>query len=152
MKNQRFLWIGLSVSISLYLITLLFELDLFEKTEAFFRRFERFEVDEIVIPLMVFCVFALIHVFGLVKKSRIEAERAKIYTAMLTSTFQILNNFLDQMRLFQTEARNTPGFDPEIISKFDDTIEKSLEQIKNLAKVSHIDEISIRESMRTNYN
>ena len=152
MKNPRFLWIGLALSISIYLVTLFFELDLFEKMEAIFRKFEKFEIDEIVIPLIVFCLFALVHVFGMVRRSMIEAERAKIYIAMLSSTHHILNNFLDQMRSFQTAVKKTPGLDPNIMSKFDESIEEAEKQLEKLSKISHIDEISIKESLSTKNN
>lgn len=149
MKNQKLIWTGLTISILLYLVTIIFELDLFEKIEQFAREFERFEVDEIIIPLIIFSLFALIQGFTHVKKARIESEKAKIYTAMLSSSYHILNNLLNQMQLFQMTAKATSNFDPDVLSKFDGVIDEATNQIKKLSKISTITEASIKASVGT---
>ncbi|MEP1097451.1 MAG: hypothetical protein ABJG78_20200 [Cyclobacteriaceae bacterium] len=149
MRNKNLIWIGLSISILLYVLTIAFELDLFEKIEQFVRPLERFEVDELIIPVIIFSVFCLLQGFSHVRKARIESEKAKIYTAMLSSTYHILNNLLNQLQLFQMTAKNTAGFDAEVLSKFDEAIDDALGQLEKLSHVSAIDEAAIKASVGT---
>ncbi len=59
-----------------------------------------------------------------------------IYKAMISAIHHVLNNFLNQMQLFKLVAEDTPGFNHEILSLYDDVIDEASGQI---------------EALRTNY-
>lgn len=147
MKNLWLLWVGLTISILLYVTTIIFQLDLFEGLAEIVSRFELFEADELIIPTIVFSLFALVFCFIQIKQTKIEAEKAKIYTAMLSSTYHILNNLLNQMQLFRITATETPDFNRDTLSKFDESVDEAKFLIKKLSEISAIDEASIKASV-----
>lgn len=76
-----------------------------------------------------------------------EREKIKIYKAMIRSTHHILNNFLQQMLIFKLTAEETPGFDRQVLSMYEQIIEDATKQIGALSRISNIDEKSIYESI-----
>lgn len=148
MKNMKFIWIGLTISVLLYLTTVFLQLDLFERAAEVLGSLELFEIDELIIPLIIFSMFALAHVFSQVKKVKIDAEKAKIYTAMLASTYQILNQLIDQMQLVRVAAKASSELDQDAIVKLDAVISEATMQIEKLSKISNIDAASILASQR----
>lgn len=150
MKNLKSIWLGLSISVLLYLTTILLKLDLFERIAEVLGSLESFEIDELLIPLIIFSLFALVHVFSQVRKVKIDAEKAKIYTAMLSSTYQILNQLIGQMQQVQVAAKATSGFDQDALAKLDNSISDASMQVEKLSKISNIDEVSILASLRVN--
>lgn len=150
MKNSKLIWVGFSISLLLYLLTLFFEWDLFERFSSAIQELEDFEFDEVIIPILVFIPFVLTHSFNIKRKARMNEEKEKIYIAMLSSTYHILNNFLNQMQLFKVTAEETPGFDPEVLSHFDTIMNDALKQIEKLSEISNIDESSINDSVSLN--
>lgn len=148
MKNMKFIWIGLTISVLLYLTTVFLQLDLFERAAEVLGSLELFEIDELIIPLIIFSMFALAHVFSQVKKVKIDAEKAKIYTAMLASTYQILNQLIDQMQLVRLAAKASSELDQDAIVKLDAVISEATMQIEKLSKISNIDAASILASQR----
>ncbi|MEM7584476.1 MAG: hypothetical protein AAF560_13895 [Acidobacteriota bacterium] len=146
-KQQGLTLIGLGIAVSALLLTVIFDLDLFERSVGLLEALERYEVDELVIPLLIFLVFALLDQIKNRRSHAVELEKVKIYRAMLTSTHHILNNFLNQMRLFQLTAKDTPGFDPEVLAFYERIVEDASTQIEALGSITEIDEVSIKRSV-----
>ncbi len=139
---------GLIISISVFLIAIIFDMDLFERSIKVMHSLERFEVDEFIIPLFIFFAFSFVDQMKMKNSQRIEVEKIKIYKAMLSSTHYILNNFINQMQLFKMTAKETPQFDRKILSLYDEVITDASTQIEALGAIAQIDEISIKSSVK----
>ena len=147
MKNNKLTLIGLTLAITFYLYTVIFHVDLFEIVISILESKEKFELDELIIPVVIYCTFAMWDLLRERKLVKLESEKVKIYTAMLSSSHHILNNFLNQMQLFRITAAKTPGFPPEVISMYDSIMKDAQTQIKALGNITNIDEKSILESV-----
>lgn len=152
MKRHKLTLIGAAVSVVVYLIIFIFKIELFESFVDFLENFEEFELDEIVIPCVIFIAFAVIDLIKKHKSDTVELERIKIYKAMLSSTHHILNNFLNQMLLFKMTAEDTQGFPPNILALYDQIIKGTTSQIEALGNITSIDETSIVSSVAPKSN
>lgn len=133
---------------TLFLVSNIFELDLFEKIIKMLSTFEKYEIDEMIIPLIIIITSIFIDFKRKADKAKIENEKLKIYKAMIFTTHHILNNFLNQMQLFKMTAEDTPDFPVDVINLFDTTIEEASSQINALSTISQIDEDTIQESVK----
>jgi len=71
-------------------------------------------------------------------KRRKEQEKTDIYEAMIYSTHNILNNFLNQMQLMKMAAKRCDGFDPRALILFDEIVEEAVTLIDRLSHVSNL--------------
>ena len=149
MKSTLLLWIGFVLSLAIYFFTILFDLDLFERVIGFLESVEAYEFDEVIIPLIIFGVFSIVHLNRLRKKAFIDEEKSKIYLAMLSSSFHILRNLLNQIQFFKREAEETPGFSQETITDLDKASKDALDLLENLSHLEKVDEQSIKHSVGT---
>ena len=147
MNNYKLTLIGLALSVIVFLFTIISGADIFEQFLGALEKFERFEIDEILIPVVIFGVFASIDMVRRLKANQMEREKIKIYEAMISATHHILNNFLNQMQLFKMTAEETPDFDPEVLSLYDQIIGETSTQIGALSSITRIDEVSISTSV-----
>ena len=60
MKKYMFTGIGAVLALDVLLVTLIAEIDLFEAAIEFLEEFEEYEIDEFIIPLLIFLIFAFI--------------------------------------------------------------------------------------------
>ncbi len=121
--------------------------DLFEHVVASLKSAERFELDEFIIPALALVIALLTD--GVRKNTgiKIEAEKVKIYKAMVFSVHHIMNNFVNQMQLFKMEADDTPGFDRRVLELYDGVIADATRQITALSSVTKLDENAIKKSV-----
>lgn len=147
MKNYTLTLIGALLAASIILVTLVADIDLFEAAIIFLENFEEFEIDEFIIPTLIFLIFAVTDLRKRQKKQKIELEKIKIYEAMMSSTHHILNNFINQMQLFKITAKKTPDFNPRVLALYDQIIKDASAQVKSLGSISKINAASIHESV-----
>lgn len=147
MKKYKLTVVGLVISLMFFLATHIFDYDIFENIVELLEKAEKFEIDEIVMPIFISLLFATFDFFRMHKKNKIEIEKIKIYKAMLASTNHVLNNFLNQMLLFKLTADDTPGFDPEILSLYETIIKETSDQIKEPGSVTRMNESSRKASV-----
>ncbi len=147
MNNYKLTLIGLFLSVSLYLTSIIFDLDLFEKLVILLAKLEKYEFDELIIPLVLFFVFLFIDTKRCSKKASIENIKLNIYKAMLSSSHHILNNFIYQMNIFKITAEETPGFDVKILAFYEEIIDDTRHQINSLSNLTIINENTIRTSV-----
>ncbi|TCK08684.1 hypothetical protein [Marinobacterium mangrovicola] len=119
MKNYKLTIVGAAVALLIYLGSAAFQLELFELLIEFLDELEHLEVDELIIPLVIFVGFVVADSRRRNKANRINQEKMKIYQAMVQSTHHVLNNLLNQMLFVKMKAEDTPGFDPEVINIYE---------------------------------
>lgn len=147
MKNYRLTIIGLSLALLMLALTFGLDLDLFEMVTSSLRSMERLEVDEFIFPVLVVSLFAYLDQRRRIKAKKIEYEKIVIYKAMLSSTYHILNNFLNQIQLFKLTAQKTPGFNPRVLTLYDEIVESANTQLEALGNITEIDAGAIHESV-----
>ncbi len=147
MKHYKITLLGLGIAISILITSLVFDVDIFEQLVNLVLRLEQYEIDELIIPLVIFLIFAFVDIFKRNRINNVNTEKLKIYSAMMSSTQHILNNFLNQMQLFKLTAEDTPKFNPEVLALYDEIIDEASMQITALGNVHHIDEIAIQEAV-----
>lgn len=151
-KNIRLIYIGALISVIFLLISIVFEMELFEHLMLTLEDLEKYEIDELFIPLILFFVFAFMDYITRQKSHKIELEKIKIHRAMLSSTHHVLNNFLNQMQLFKMTADDTPGFDPNVLSLYHQIINEASGQIEALGNLSDINESTIAAAVAPRQN
>ena len=144
MKNYSVTLLGLGISLVVLIMGVAFDVDFFEQLVNLLNNLEAYEIDELIIP---FFMFAFVDGFKRNRLNKVNREKLKIYTAMMSSTQHILNNFLNQMQLFKLTAEDTPNFDSEVLGLYDEIIDEAKMQITALGNVNHINENSIHEAV-----
>lgn len=147
MKEYKLTLIGLFVALLMSVAAIVFELELFEKLVALMHEIEHFEIDELILPVMVALIFAVIDLFRRHNRHKVEVEKVKIYQAMIFSTQHILNNFLNQMQLFKMRAETTPDFDQTVLKLYDRVIEDAQMQIQGLSSLTQVTEKEIKDAV-----
>ena len=78
MKGHKYTFIGLILSVIVYLVVTIFHIDLFEKTIYILSDLEDYEIDEFLIPLAIFAAFAVVDLKGKQRALTIEEEKIKV--------------------------------------------------------------------------
>lgn len=148
MKHYKLTLIGALCAALIYLFSVIFQLEMFEALIALLDELEHMEIDEIIIPALIFAGFCIADILRRNKVNRVSKEKLKIYRAMVQSTHHVLNNFLNQMLLVKMKAEATPGFDPNVLTIYDQIVEDAQRQIHALSNITDISESSIHDSVR----
>jgi len=115
-------------------------IDVFDFVAAFLQRFERYELNEIFLPILVFYTFAMADLFRRHEALRVETEKLKLYRKMIKAVYHIMNNFLQKMMVFKLAAEEAPEFDPDVLKSYDQMIRETDEQIQLLGSLEKPDE------------
>lgn len=150
MLKNFYVIIGALISSSIYLISITLDLDLFEVVLNLLINLEHFEIDEFIIPGIVFFLFLTLNQTKKNKINAIDFEKEKIFKATLSSSKHIINNFLNQMNLFKMTAEETNDFPSEILSLYDEVIKETSELLDSLSNVTDIRETTILYSVSPN--
>ena len=152
MKEYKLTLVGLVTAMITLIGSLVIEGDLFEYVVSHLEKLEAYQLDELIIPALIFFIFVVFDALRRQKAQTVEIEKVKIYRAMLRSAHHVLNNFLNQMQLFKFEAKNNPDFNPEVLELYDQIMEDATMQIKALGSIDNIDEVSILDSVAPKSN
>jgi len=105
MNNYKITLIGLTVSVIFYFFSIISGVDIFEMLLSVLEKFEKFEIDEFLIPIIVFGLFTIIDMFRKIKKNEIEQIRKKTFKKMERTALE-----LDQL----IDTANAPIFGVDI--------------------------------------
>ena len=98
--------------------------------------------------LLLFGMFADYFTNRIMLKEK-QLEVVYVYNAMLDANHHILNNVINQMKLFKMEAMRSKDFDREVISLYDNTIREATELIDTLSKVKDVSDKGVLEPLET---
>jgi phosphomannomutase len=147
MRKYQLSFLGLAVSLALWATIAIFDLDLFERFVANIHRLEKWEADELFFPVVVLLGFVYIDATRRMQARVIDTEKHVVYDAMLSATYHVVRNFLNQMQLFKMTAERTPDFPQDVLVLYDDVMQDALQQLEALAAINTIDPQTIRESV-----
>lgn len=146
-KKNTFTFFALLFSSVYFLLVTIFDLDIFESIISMLSYLEHAEIDEFIIPLVVISIALLLDSLRRSRNDATEIEKNKIYKAMMSSVYHVMNNFLNQMQLFKMTADMTPGFDSKVLDLYDIVIEDAQTQLQALATITKLDEETIKKSV-----
>lgn len=147
MKRYKWTIAGFVLMLALWGCIVGFNLDLFESLTRILNRFEKYELNDLFLLILVFYTFAMADLWLRHESLRIETENLKIYNKMVEAMYQILNNFLQKMLGFKMAAEDTPGFDPEALKFYDQIIKETDQQIQELGSLEKVDEELIEQTI-----
>ncbi len=81
------------------------------------------------------------------QKSLLDHEKYEIYRAMAQSTQHILNNFLNQMMLFELTANQIDQFPNDVKVLIKDVIQNSASKVEELTNIQEISADNIRKTV-----
>ncbi len=73
-----------------------------------------------------------------------EAERVRLFKTTVSATHHVMNNFLNQMQLFQLEAEQSRDFDPSLLPQFEQIIQETATQIRQLQALEEVNAARIQ--------
>ena len=76
-----------------------------------------------------------------------EEEKIRIFRSTVRATHHILNNFLNKMQLFLLEAESSSDFDKSKLALFNQAIQDTAEQIKEMESITDISEENIEDTV-----
>jgi len=146
--NFKFTTIGLFVSTIFLILSLLFDLDLFEKIVDLLHSVEAYDVDELLIALFIISAGLLIdyHQDRIKKEYELEHKRLKALKATMSTVHDIVNNFLNNIHLFIFEAK-AKKLTPESIETLEKLIQETADELRELGDVESVREIEVVEGI-----
>lgn len=81
-----------------------------------------------------------------------EQQRIRVFMQTLRASQHILNNFLNQMQLFQLVEQRNAQHDPELAGKLDAIVRQASEQVKALSRITDPTEESISRAVFPDHN
>ena len=138
MKKRRFIFIAFVIAVSFWFLESLIHYFIFNE--------QQFEIIPgginemwmrtiIVILILIYGVYVD---FSMDKIMHKQLEVARMYSSITHSSHHILNNLINQMRLFELEAKRCSEFDKDIIYYYDKAIKEASELADTLSKISDI--------------
>lgn len=147
MGRYRFTFFG-GVLVAVFLFfEFYYRFDFFEQTLVFLEKFEEYEVDEFIIPILVFGGFFFVDLLRQLRKAKDEEQKAEVYKAMTRSAQHVLNNFLNQVQLLRMAVEDAQAVSPDIIEEFDASYEEAVNSVKSLSSVSEMTPEAIWKSV-----
>lgn len=146
-SSYAFTTIGVAAAAILFIVTVLFNLDIFDACVAFLVHLEEYNIDELIIPVLIVFVFCFIDLLRKYQSVKIQYEKCMIFHSTVTAMHHILNNFLNQMQLFKIEASENESFDKEVLKLYDVVIHEASEQIQKLSEIKVPTEELIKEAV-----
>jgi hypothetical protein len=146
-SSYTFTLIGVTAAVLLFIVTVVFDLDIFDACVRFLLHLEEYNIDELIIPVLIVFVFCFVDLLRKYQSVKIQYEKCMIFHSTVTAMHHILNNFLNQMQLFKIEASENKAFDKEILELYDEVIHEASEQIQRLSEIKVPTEELIKEAV-----
>lgn len=144
MKQYRFTLVMLIFAAVLYIVGVQLELDLFERFVALLERFERWEVDEMLVSVLIVCVGYGADLVTKMYQFEIEQRNRALFNETMRSVLHLLNNFLQSVYLLTFEAKKHDVLNQQKIEHLESLIARTSEQLNKLAKLSTLELDHIR--------
>lgn len=138
MKKRRFVFIAFVIAVAFWFLESLIHYLIFNE--------QQFEIvpgdmNELWMRsvIILFILFYGMYVdFSIDRIMHKQLEVARMYSSMVHSSHHILNNLINQMQLFELEAKRCSDFDKDIIVFYDKAIKEASDLADTLAKISDI--------------
>ena len=99
----------------------------------------------IVVLMLIFGTY-IDHYMAVIRKK--EREKVEIYEAMIYTSHNILNNFLNQMQYVKLRIDQCEDLDPQALVAFDAIVEEASGHIRQLERVPSLTKEEIKASVK----
>ena len=136
-----------AIGLVAYVILLIADLDLIERVVVILQSFEQYEVDEllilVVIPLSGLAYDLITN--NRLKKHQIEVQqqRLRVLKATMRTVHHIVNNFLNNLQIIRMESERSQALPPKSLEKMDAMIQQTTTKLKILGDLDGTPEIQI---------
>jgi len=146
-RNYKYILIGLPLCVFGYGITVAFDLDFYEKVTFFLMSLEMYELDDLILWMLIFSVFAIVNIVCILEKKELLKSK-KIYDSMLYASNHILRNFVNQAQILKIQAEESKDIDKSAIKMFNDATDEAKKLVKKLSEIDSIKKENIDNSIR----
>ena len=111
------------------------------------------ETNELWMRCMIFFLLVFFGIYADFQTNKLkvsERKKIEVYETMIKATHHILNNYLNRMMLFRLEAEKSNDFDPNVLAKYEETIDETVKQIKKLENIDDPDAKTIEKRLNPN--
>ena len=138
MKNRRFIFIAFVVAVTFWFLESLIHYTIFNEPQFEFIPGDMNELWMRLVIILLILIYGIYVDFSIDKVMHKQLEVARMYSSISHSSCHILNNLINQMQLFELEAKRCSDFDKEIIVFYDKAIKEASDLADTLAKISDI--------------
>ena len=138
MKNRQFIFIAFAVAVTFWLLESLIHYTIFDEPQFELIPGDMNELWMRLVIILLILIYGMYASFSIDKVMHKQLEVARMYSSITHSGHHIINNLINQMQLFELEAKRCSDFDKDIIVFYDKAIKEASELADTLAKISDI--------------
>lgn len=138
MKKYLFSFMGCFIAVIYFLLSNIYEFDLFERILKFFAFYEKYEIDELIVSVGIVICFIAVDMGYKIYNINIQKERFCIYEVMLKASHHVLNNFLNKVQMLRIYGEERNAFTHEELELFDNCFEDAVQCVQRLSDVTNI--------------
>lgn len=139
------------IGITVFVVSLFFNLDVFEYFIGFLTEIEHLELDEIIIPSFILMIGILVDIYIIYDKKKkialIAETRLKYLETIIRTVQDIVGNSMNNLLLYSDEAKNTGTLSKKSINELDSLILSTTTKINALAEAKEINERELGDKM-----
>ena len=126
-------------------LSILFDLDLFERFVSLLHKAEDFDVDEVIIAGSIIITGLMFDYKRESEKQRqeLELKRLQALKATMSTVHDVVNNFLNNIHLFIFEAKKTGTLTPESIDSLERLMHKTASELRQMSEVQSVQEVEV---------
>jgi hypothetical protein len=138
--NLRVTAIALLVAGLSYILSYGGMIEVFEHIADSLHALEEYEVDEIVVGVVILIVGVLVDSFRISRRKQeaMRQERMRIFQATMATVHDLVNNALNNLQLLRMEAEEINALRPESLELFDAVVHSTAKQLTLLGSVEEI--------------
>ncbi len=138
MKKRQFIFIAFVVAVTFWFLESLIHYTIFNEPQFEFIPGDMNELWMRLVIILLILIYGIYVSFSIDKVMHKQLEVARMYSSISHSSHHILNNLINQMQLFELEAKRCSDFDKDIIVFYDKAIKEASDLADTLAKISDI--------------
>ena len=138
MKKRRFIFIAFVVAVTFWFLESLIHYTIFNEPQFELIPAGMNELWMRLVIILLILIYGIYVDFSIDKVMHKQLEVARMYSSITHSSHHILNNLINQMQLFELEAKRCSDFDKDIIVFYDKAIKEASDLADTLAKISDI--------------
>ncbi len=151
MKSKLLLWSGILTSIIFYTLAVVFELEIFEGFCELMVLFEEYELDEVIIPLLILNFFLIIYVVRTSMETSSDRKQSDIHIGRLkelAASSELLSAVLDKLHQMKDKVLNSPNADDDWVVTLDQYMQDILTSADKLTTFRQAEEREIKKILK----
>lgn len=133
-SEYKFTLIFGSVGFLMFLVAYLFNLDLFEKIIVLLEKLEKFEIDEIILSILILFVGLAIDTYRRLVRFKVQDAQRKVLIGVMINVNHVLRNFLNTLYYFKDIMLESNDIPDETVDKLDGIIEETQKELTRIAE------------------